>query len=83
MSIMLSFWSTISEKLQLPMFTAGIVLAILGVTIGFLAKRITRVVRKSNTIENNDKILISLKLVGLILLFFALILLIFTNDVNV
>lgn len=83
MSNMLSFWSTISEKLQLPMFTAGIVLAILGVTIGFLAKRITRVVRKSNTIENNDKILISLKLVGLILLFFALILLIFTNDVNV
>ena len=74
MSIMLSFWSTISEKLQLPMFTAGIVLAILGVTIGFLAKRITRVVRKSNTIENNDKILISLKLVVLILLFFHLFL---------
>lgn len=83
MSLMLSFWSTISERFQLPMFTLGIVLAVLGVTIGVLAKRITRVVRKSNTIENNDKILISLKLVGLILLFLALILLIFTNTVNV
>ncbi len=83
MSLMLSFWSTISERFQLPMFTLGIVLAVLGVAIGVLAKRITRVVRKSNTIENNDKILISLKLVGLILLFLALILLIFTNTVNV
>ena len=83
MSLMLSFWSTISERFQLPMFTLGIVLAVLGVAIGVLAKRITRGVRKSNTIENNDKILISLKLVGLILLFLALILLIFTNTVNV
>ncbi len=83
MSLMLSFWSTISERFQLPMFTLGIILAVLGVAIGVLAKRITRVVRKSNTIENNDKILISLKLVGLILLFLALILLIFTNTVNV
>lgn len=83
MNLMLSFWSTLSERLQLPMFTAGIVLAVLGVAIGVLAKRITRVVRKSNTIEDNDKILVSLKLVGLILLFLALILLIFTNTVNV
>lgn len=83
MNLMLSFWTNISDRFQLPMFTAGIVLAILGVTLGVLAKRITRVVRKSNTIENNDKILISLKLVGLILLFFALILLIFTNSVKV
>lgn len=83
MSLMLSFWSAISERFQLPMFTAGIVLAVLGVAIGVLAKRITRVVRKSNTVENNDKILISLKLVGLVLLFLALILLIFTNTVNV
>lgn len=83
MSLMLSFWSAISERFQLPMFTAGIVLAVLGVAIGVLAKRITRVVRKSNIVENNDKILISLKLVGLVLLFLALILLIFTNTVNV
>lgn len=83
MNLMLSFWSTLSERLQLPMFTAGIVLAVLGVAIGVLAKRITRVVRKSNTIEDNDKVLVSLKLVGLILLFLALILLIFTNTVNV
>lgn len=83
MNLMLSFWSIITERLQLPMFTAGIVFAVLGVTIGVLAKRITRVVRKSNEIENNDKILVSLKLVGLVLLFLALILLIFTNTVNV
>ncbi len=83
MSLMLSFWSTISERFQLPMFTVGIILAVVGVAIGILAKRITRVVRKSNEVENNDKILISLKLVGLVLLFCALILLIFTNTVNV
>ena len=83
MNLMLTIWSTITERLQLPMFTAGIVFAVLGVTIGVLAKRITRVVRKSNEIENNDKILVSLKLVGLVLLFLALILLIFTNTVNV
>ena len=64
MNLMLTIWSTITERLQLPMFTAGIVFAVLGVTIGVLAKRITRVVRKSNEIENNDKILVSLKLVG-------------------
>ena len=83
MNLMLTIWSTINERLQLPMFTAGIVFAVLGVTIGVLAKRITRVVRKSNVVENNDKILVSLKLVGLVLLFLALILLIFTNTVNV
>ena len=44
MSLMLSFWSTISERFQLPMFTVGIILAVVGVAIGILAKRITRVV---------------------------------------
>ena len=83
MNLMLSFWTTLSDRLELPMFTAAIIFAVVGLTIGVLAKRITRVVRKTNEVENNDKILIVLKLVGLILLFLALILLIFTNTINV
>lgn len=81
MSLYLTFWTTIIDKLHIPMYLSGIILAIVGLSLGILAKRITRVVRKSNTVENNDRILISLKLVGLILLFLALILLIFTNTV--
>ncbi len=83
MNLLLNFWTTVIDKLQIPMYLAGIIIAIVGLSLGILAKRITRVVRKSNTVENNDKILISLKLVGLILLFLALILLIFTNTVNI
>ena len=51
----------------------GIVLAVVGLALAFLAKRITRVFRHSDEIADNDKLFITIKAIGLVLVLGGLI----------
>ena len=49
----------VNDYLLTPPRIAGFCLIILGVALAFLAKRLTRVIKKQRDIENNDKTLIT------------------------
>ena len=66
---------TFEAMITNPMCIFSIIFAAFGMALILLAKRITKVVRKSDTIDDNDKLYNTLKIVGvcLILLAFALL----------
>ncbi len=51
----------------------GIVLAVVGLALAFLAKRLTRCFRHTTDIADNDKLLITMKAIGLIFVIAGLI----------
>ncbi|MBQ3494052.1 MAG: hypothetical protein IJA69_01410 [Clostridia bacterium] len=55
----------------------GMSFAILGVATAFLARRITRIIRKRNDIDDNDPALITIKAVGLVFMLIAFLILVF------
>ncbi len=46
----------------------GLALIALGIAIGFLSRRITRAVRHSNEISSKDKLFLTLKILGMVLI---------------
>ena len=61
----------------MPVIIVALACAILGVALVILAKRIARMVRKSDSVQDNDNVLISLKAIGLILLFVSVLIIVF------
>lgn len=51
----------------------GIILAVVGLSMIFLAKRFTRACRKTDDVEDNDRLYVALKIIGLILVVAGLI----------
>ncbi len=45
----------------------GIILAVVGLSVIFLAKRFTVAVRKTDDVDDNDRLYVTLKMIGLIL----------------
>lgn len=62
------------ERLSMQNVLTGIILAILGFALVFLAKKITRICRKTTEIKDNDPIYLGCKLVALVMILIALIL---------
>ncbi len=62
-----------------PEFLTSIILGAIGFAIICLAKRITRTVRKSNVVMDNDKLYVTLKVVGLIFVVIAFVVLMFAS----
>ena len=60
-------------------FLTSIILGALGFAIICLAKRITKTVRKTNVIPDDDKLYIILKVVGLIFVVIAFVVLLFSS----
>lgn len=54
----------------------GIVMAALGLALTLLARRITRSIRKTETVDNADKIYLGIKAFALVMILAALILMI-------
>lgn len=59
-----TIWQFFSESVVVII---GLALIALGVAIGFLSRRITRAVRHNNNVESNDKLFLTLKIVGMAL----------------
>ncbi len=74
MSLLLD--NNILERLAQPNVITGIVLLIVGVLFAIFAKRITKLVRKSEKVESNDKVLLSLKAFALVVILASLIVMI-------
>ena len=68
--------NTIIDFLSQELVIVGMVLAAVGLAFALLAKRITKVVRKSSEIEPTDSVMLILKAFGLICIVVALILMI-------
>lgn len=79
LTVFQSFFNSILNRLQLPNVIMGIVFAVVGIAFATLAKRIARIVRKKNDIPDDDKVMITLKVIGLVCLFIALLVLVFKN----
>jgi len=81
MNILLNIFQQFGEnflrRIQMPSIIVALAFAIVGVALAILARRIARVARKSNDIADNDAILISLKVVGLVFLFVAVLIIVF------
>lgn len=71
MNIVLSM--NLLEYIQKPNVLLSIMLAIFGVTFALLAKRITRAVRHTKEVRDDDIIMVTFKIIGLMLILFGLI----------
>ena len=65
---------TLIDRFSETLFLLGIALAIVGVSMSILSSRICRAVRKDNSDDPNDKIIVSLKVISLIIILVALVL---------
>jgi len=74
-----SIFKTLAERLKLPSILSGVIIAIVGLAFVILARRVTRAVRKTDSVEDDDKVMIVLKAIGLVLMFVALMVFIFTK----
>lgn len=59
------FWN---DYLLTPARIAGLSLIIIGVALAFLAKRLTRVIKKQDIVEKGDKLYASILLFSLVLI---------------
>lgn len=81
MNTFLNVFDTFAEnfvrRLQMPAIIVAIVFAVVGLALAILARRIARVVRKSNEINDSDSILITVKAIGLVCLFISVLIIVF------
>lgn len=79
--LMLIDFTSFLIRLQRPHIITGLILAVLGLATIFLARRIAFVARKEEdkdkAIENNNKVYVTIKALGLVMLLVALIIMVF------
>ena len=62
---------------SMPSVWVAMILCIVGVALVFLARRITRVVKKTDEIADNDRTLITIKCVGILMMVVTVLILVF------
>lgn len=67
------------DSLNLATIAYSLVMAISGLAIIILARRLTRLVKHTNEIDDEDKFMLTLKAFGLLMLFVALLMVIFQS----
>ena len=81
LNVFVDFWNNFVDRLRIPAIIVALVFAIIGVALAVLARRIARVIRKSNEISDSDNILITFKAIGLVCLFISVLIIIFRSGV--
>ena len=81
MSTILSFVSPLEFLLRYTVIT-GIVLAIIGASICFMAKRITMAKRKSDEISKSDRFYVGLMIAGISFILVGMIIMVLPIDVT-
>lgn len=71
------FWNGLITRLQMPAIIVAIVLVCVGLGLVIVARRVAQVCRKTKEIEDDDSIMITFKVVGMLLLFVAVAIIIF------
>ena len=73
----ISVWENFVKWLSMPTVWVALLLFIVGASLVFLARRITRVIRKTNSIDDNDKKMLSIKIIGVVMMFVGLMIVVF------
>lgn len=73
---LLCVWEDLMERLQQDNVIVGIALCILGISLACLARRIACFCRKTDSVSNEDGIMLTIKVIGLVLIVVAAIVLI-------
>ncbi|HCG57938.1 MAG TPA: hypothetical protein DEV78_01840 [Clostridiales bacterium] len=74
MSLLLD--NNVWERLLQPNVLTGIILLVVGVIAAIFAKKITKLIRKSEKVEPNDRVLLTIKAFALVVILAALIVMI-------
>lgn len=74
MSLLLD--NNVWQRLSQPNVLTGIVLLIIGIAAALLAKKITKLIRRSDKVEPNDRVLLSIKAFALVVILASLIVMI-------
>ncbi len=77
-SFFTEFWDSFYPRLKTTEIIVAMVLAVVGLTIAILARRITRAIKQKNDIPNEDKTLIVIKVIALLFMVASALLFIFT-----
>lgn len=67
------------NQLNLYSIAYALIMAISGLSITILSRRLTRVFKRRNDIDDEDKFMLTLKVFGLLLLFVALLMVVFQS----
>ncbi len=74
-----SLFNGLVEYLKMPSMWVALALVIIGASLVILARRIARVIRKTDNIDNRDKYLILFKCLGIVAMFVAVLIIVFIN----
>ncbi len=74
MSLLLE--NNILDRFAQPNVVVGIVLLVIGVLVAIFAKKITKLIRKADKVEPNDRIMLTLKAFALLVILISLIVII-------
>jgi uncharacterized protein YjeT (DUF2065 family) len=58
---------TLTQFLSEPLAIVGLILLSVGIAIAFLSRRIARVARQKNEISESDKVYVTFKIIGLVM----------------
>ncbi|MBR4745731.1 MAG: hypothetical protein IK070_03395 [Clostridia bacterium] len=75
-SMLLGVFDEFVEWISWTPVIIALSLAVVGLALGVLARRIARVIRKTNEIDDKDRALITIKVFAIILLFVAALIMI-------
>ena len=64
---------------SMPQIWVAMILCVVGVALVILARRITRVAKNIEQVADNDRTLVSIKCVGIIMLVLTVVILVFTE----
>ena len=68
-----AFFNELIKYLKEPSIIIGLVLVLIGLVCVLLSARIVRTVRKVDQVENNDKMLLVIRIVGLLFMSVGLV----------
>ena len=71
-----NFWENLIRKISTPSMLFAIGFAILGVSLAIIAKKVAKVVRKSDEIDDKDPVMIGFKAAGLVFLFVSVLIIV-------
>ena len=64
---------------SMPQIWIAMFLCVVGIALVILARRITRVAKNTDKVEDNDQTLVTIKCIGIIMLIIAVLIIVFTE----
>lgn len=75
-NFMKTYFNNLGAMIKNVDIIIGLCFAVLGVALTVLARRITRIIRKRNDIDDNDTVLIAIKVMALVCMLVAFLILV-------